>query len=90
MSCRQTYSAAGDDALGCRILFCSHRFGRREVGKSEQAQNRIMIFPGLLGDNYSTVREKHFGPAATIHREIQDAGRSWTYGNRNLLFEASH
>lgn len=49
----------GDDALCCRILFCSYRFGKREVGKSKQAQNRIMIFPGLLGDNYSTVRQKH-------------------------------
>lgn len=44
MSCRQTYSAAGDDALCCRILFSSYRFGKREVGKSNQAQNRILIF----------------------------------------------
>ena len=33
------------------------RFGRREVGKSKKARNRIMIFPGPPRDDESTVRE---------------------------------
>lgn len=32
-------------------------FGKHEVGKGKQAQNRVMILPGPLRNNESTVRE---------------------------------
>ena len=90
VSCGQTPSAAGDDALCCRILFCSYRFGRWEVGRSRRAQNRIMIFPGLLGDNYGAVREENISGR---RREYMETQRMLNFTGHMViripLFEAS-
>lgn len=41
MSWRQTYSAAGDDALGCRILF--YRTGLAGVKLAKASKPRIEL-----------------------------------------------